>query len=293
MGYVDKLASLYDGLAGPPGIPWDGLVAKGHGIAEGGFDPEYQQLLLEESFKFFGVIGTLNADFREKYSTIETSQARSAVTRLIALVNQMGADIWDAVKHGNISATIDLPASIAGDVFATFAATAANGAYLHFDGVMESALLGGKITVEEVQAHAQSVMQMFQTFVDLDKNGHLDHFKAAQPTSGLGMTWAVAAVAIVAVLGVCYLLYVWQIAAPVQNKVFEWCDKLTTKADASDADLRACVAAATSMTEHGNGSLGNFLGDALKPLGVVIAIGAAVYIGSLILPSMLARRATS
>ena len=296
--YIEKLAGFFADLAGPPGIPWSGLIAKGHGIEENGYDPAYMDLMLAESTKFFGVIGSLSQDFKDKYRTIENSEARKAVTQMMALIDQTGTDVWQAVKDGDFSATVNLPASVSSDVFATFAASAANGAYLHFDGVIEAAMRAGKLTPEEVMNHADWVMKSFQTFEYLGANGHLDEFKdsAPTPTSGLGLAPVVLglliALGIVVVLGMCYLYYIHSIAEPAQNKIFAWCDQLAAKPGSTDEDLRSCIAAATSMQANGNSSLTNFMGDMLKPLSTIAGIGLAIWLASIVVPPLLARSMT-
>lgn len=303
MFFVDQLASMYDTLSSPRGIAWDGLIANGHGITENGYDPAYMDTMLQDSTNFFTVMGGLSQDFRTKYSTIEGTDARYAMTQLLALVNQTGADVWDAAKQGNWGATFQFPQSLAIDALATLAATAANGAYLHFDGVIEQAMRSGKITADDAMAHADSVVKVFRTFVDLNKNGHLDQFKtpaapaAAPPaTSGLGgpelpaaAIYALAALGVVLVMGLCYMFYVWQVGAPITDAVIAYCNKIT----ASGGDASACVQSLQSMAQNGNSSLLNFMGGILQPIATVAAIGLAIWIGSMILPGVLARRATA
>lgn len=296
--YMEKLAGLYDDLFGPRGIAWDGLIAKGHGIDDGGWDGTYQDTMLAEGMKFFAVLGTLSQTFKDTYRQIEAKDARTAMNQMLALVEQTGADIWDAAKVGDFTAAVNFPRSLGVDVLATLAATASNGAYLHYDGVIEASMRAGKITPEEAMSHADTIVQAFRTFQDLDKNGHLDQFKATPPVSGVGgpelaagAVYAIVALGVVLILGICYLFYVWQIGSKITNKVIEYCDKLA--AAGNQSDTMACVQALKSMEENGNSNLLNFMESALQPLGIVLAVGAAVYIGSLVLPMILARRATA
>lgn len=298
MLFIDQLAGMYDEIAGPRGIPWDGLIAKGHGIEENGYDGTYMDTMLQDGAKFFAVLGTMNQTFRDTYRGIEAKDARYAITQLMALVNQTGADIWDATKRGDWTVAVHFPQSLAVDALATLAATAANGSYLHYDGVMEQAMLAGKVSPDEVMAHADSVVKAFRTFIDLDKNGHLDQFKSQPATAGLqgpelpaAAIYALAALGVMLVLGACYLFYVWQIGSKITNKVIEYCDKLT-KSGTPD-DQRACIQALQSMEQNGNSNLLNFMGGILQPIVTVAAIGLAVYIGSLVLPGILARRRAS
>jgi len=294
MGFTDQLASMYTDLASPPGIPWAGLVSQGHGISDNGYDPAYMDVMLAEGAKFFGVIGQMSQEFRTKYSTIEASQARASMTQLMALIDQTGADVWQATKKGDWSAAVNFPRSVSVDALATLAASAANGAYLHYDGVMEAAMRAGKITPDEVMAHANSVVQTFQTFQDLNTNKHLDDFKQEPPIAGMGNPvllagWALAALGIVLVLGICYLVYVFKIASPIEQKVIEYCDKVSKTG--TPADTQACVQALTSMQKDGNAGLLGFMGTILQPVVIVAAIGVAIWIGSMLLPGLLARKA--
>jgi hypothetical protein len=270
---------MYDELAGPPGIPWSGLVADGHGITENGYDPAYMDTMLKASSDFFGVIGSLSEDFIDKYRNLRADEGRASVTRLMAIIDQMGADVWQAVKAGDWTAFVALPRTTTVDALSTIGAAAANGAYLHFDGVMESAMRAGKVTPEDVMQHATSVTKVFQTFADLDKNGHLAQFKKNAPVAGLGLApaiiAAIAAVGVVLVIGVCYLFYVVKLAAPAQQKALEWCDKVAK--DGTKEDAMACVNAAVNMEKAGNQNLANVFGTALAPIVTVVAVGAAFY----------------
>jgi len=295
--FMSALASMYDDLTGPPGIPWDSLIAKGHGITDNGYDGEYMQFMLAAGTKFFAVLGTMSQEFRDRYRTIEAKDARYAMAQLMALVNETGGQIWTATKNGEWDAAVHFPRSLAVDALSTLAATAANGAYLHYDGVMEQALLSGKVTPDAVMAHADSLVRTFETFVDLDKGGHLDQFKTTPPapTSGLGgpeapllAGWALAALGIVLMLGICFLFYTWQITSPTTDKVIEYCDKLS-KTGTPD-DQRACVQAMQNIQKNGNSDLLGFMGKLLEPLAWVAAIGLGLYVASIVVPPMLMAR---
>lgn len=272
---------MYDELAGPPGIPWAGLTANGHGIEENGYDPAYMDYMLKSGGEFFGVIGTLSDEFKSKYRTLRADEGRASTTRLMAIIDQMGADVWQAIKNGNWDAFVALPRTTTVDAFSTVAAAAANGAYLHYDGVMEAAMRAGKITGEEVMQHANSVTKVFQTFVDLDKNEHLGDLKKQKPVAGLGfeptttMVVAIAVLGVVVVIGFCYIFYVIKLGAPAQQKALEWCEKVAK--EGSKEDSMACVNAAVNMEKNGNLNLANVFGTALAPIFVVLAIGAAFF----------------
>jgi len=276
---LKELADMYDELTGPPGIPWAGLMADGHGITENGYDPAYMDYMLRAGSDFFGVVGALGPDFVTKYRTLRADEGRASVTRIMAIIDQMSADVWEAVKDGDWDAFVALPRTTSTDAFATLAASAANGAYLHYDGIMEAAMRAGKVTPEEVMQHATSVTKAFQTFVDLDKNGHFDDFKKKSQVAGLGIApaiiAAIVAVGIVLFLGLVYLIYVVKLAAPAQQKALEWCDKVAK--DGSKEDAMACVNAAVSMQKNGNLNLSNVFGTALAPIFTVLAIGAAFF----------------
>lgn len=302
--FMDELASMYAQLTQPPGIPWDGLVAEGHGIDEGGYDGTYMQNMLSAQAQFDAVLGTMSATFREKFSSLRAPEARAAMTRLMAVINQTGADVWQATKKGDFDMAAHLPRTVAVDVMAAMAASASNGAFLHYDGVVEAAMLSKKLTADEAMAHAQSTVQTFQTFVDLDKNGHLDDFKQTVPVAGFSgpeviaappllAGWALVALGVTAVLGICYLVYVFKIASPLQQKIIEYCDKMAKSGD--PAATQACIQSLESMDKSGNAGLASFFGTALQPVIAVAAIGLAVYVGSLVLPGMIAsaRRGSS
>jgi hypothetical protein len=294
--FIEQLAGMYQEIAGPPGIPWDGLTANGHGIPDkDNYDPEYMQYMLAASSAFAGVIGSLSPEFIEKYRSLQGKQARSALWQLQALVNQAGADVWHAVRDGDWDAAWAFPRETALDAVATLAANASNQAYLHYDGVMAAALYAGKITPDELMTHAQGVTKTFQTFVDMYADGDLDDLKPGAPVSGVGelATGAIIAIAVLGVglvLGICYLFHLWFIVAPAQDKALAWCDKLVQKGG-SDEDIRVCVQAAKSMAKNGNPNLLEPLSDILKPLAVVAGIGLAVYAASIVIPLMRARRA--
>lgn len=279
--FTEQLSSMYDELMGPPGIPWAGLAADGHAIDVNGYDPAYMDYMLKAGAEFFGVIGSLNDTFIDKYRTLRADEARTAITRISAVIEQAGADVWQAVKEGDWDAVLALPKTTTIDALATIAASSANGAYLHYDGVMESAVRSGKLRSDEVMAHAQSITKIFQTFVDLDKNGHLGDFKKHQPvpTSGLGtpplIVAAIIALGIALVLGICYLVNVFMIAAPAQRKAIEWCDQLAK--GGSKEDIMTCVTAAENMQKNGNDALASVFKSAVMPIATVLAVGTALY----------------
>jgi hypothetical protein len=133
-------------------------------------------------------------------------------------------------------------------------------------------------------------VQTFQTFVTLDKNGHLDQFKTSPPVAGMGgpellAGWALVALGVTLVLGICYLVYVFKIAAPIQQKIIEYCDKMSKSGNPDDT--RACVQSLESMQKNGNADLASFMGTILKPVIIVAAVGAAAYLGFLFLPGLL------
>jgi hypothetical protein len=63
--FMEYLAGMYADLSEPPGIPWQGLVAAGHGIDDGGYDGAYMDTMLQEGNKFFAVLGTMSQAFRD------------------------------------------------------------------------------------------------------------------------------------------------------------------------------------------------------------------------------------
>lgn len=294
---LGDLAGMYDELMGPPGIPWSGLVADGHGIEENGYDPTYMDYMLKAGSEFFSVIGGLSPDFKNKYRNLRADEGRASTTRLMAIIDQMATDIWQAVKNGDWDAFVALPKTTTTDAFATVAAAAANGAYLHYDGVMEAAMRAGKLKPDEVVQHATSITKVFQTFVDLDKNGHLEDMKKPTPVSGMGfeptttMIVAIAVLGVVVVIGFAYIFYVIKLAAPAQQKALEWCDKVAKEGTKEDA--MACVNAAVSMQKSGNEALANVFGTALAPIFTVLAIGAAFYIAPFVVRQFQKAKATA
>jgi hypothetical protein len=283
--FTEELSSMYDEMFGPPGIPWAGLTANGHGIDVDGYDGAYMEYMLKAGADFFAVIGKLNDTFLDKYKTLRADEGRTAITRISAVIEQAGADVWQAVKEGNWFATLAVPRTTTIDALATIAAASANGAYLHYDGVMESAVRAGKLKPEEVMQHAQSVTKVFQTFVDLEKNGHLEDFKKNPPVSGLGVAplviWAIAVLGVAVVLGICYLVNVFMVAAPAQQKAIAWCDQLAKSGNKDD--IMTCVNAAENMQKNGNENLASVFKGALTPIVVVLAVGTALYMAPYVL----------
>lgn len=298
--YIEKLASMYADLVGRPSIPWDKLEADGHGLAVGKYDPAYHAYLDVAFFAFLDVLyGSdgkpgLSEQFREKYKALRAKDARSALAEMTTLIEQAGGDVWTAAKNGDWSEAVNFPRVLAMDSLATFAANAVNNFAMHSSGVIEAAMLNGNITPEEVMAHADSTVQTFATFVDLNKEGDLDQFKKDPPVSGMGAGpiviggWALAALGIAAVLGICYMTYVIKIAAPIQNKAIEYCDQLAKSGN--DEDKRACLAALQKIQENGNSDLLGFLGKAISPIVWVAAVGLGLYVAAMVLPGILARR---
>lgn len=284
---IEKLYEYYDELMGPPGIPWPKLVADGHGIDVNGYDPAYMDYMLTAGTDFFRVIGTLSAEFIDKYKTLRSDEGRASMTTLTAVVEQAGNDVWQQIKQGNWDAVAVLPRTTTVDAMATIAASAANGAYLHYDGVMEAALRAGKITSDELVAHASSVTKIFQTFSDLDKTNHLGTLREQPPvaTSGPEMPllagWALATLGIVLFIAVCYLITVFWVTAPAQKKALEWCQKVVDQG--TKEDTMACASAAQSMQQHANADMMDFFKSAVTPIVAVLAVGAAFYMAPFII----------
>jgi hypothetical protein len=297
--YIEKLANMYADLTGRPSIPWDKLETEGHGLSAGKYDPAYHAYLDAAFFSFLDVVygdqghPALSEEFRHKYKTIRAKDARGAIGEITTLIEQAGSDIWSAVTNGDWGAAVKLPNTLAMDSFATFAANAVNNFALHNAGVIEAAMLNGNITPEEVMAHADSTVQTFATFVDLNKSGDLEKFKSAPPVAGMGFALPVVGIGLVlfsAVLvgGACYIIYVTQIAAPIQDKAIEYCDQLAKSGN--DDDKRACLAALQKIQENGNADLLGFLGKAISPIVWVAAVGLGLYVAAMVLPGILARR---
>jgi hypothetical protein len=293
--FIEKLSEMYDEMAGPPGIPWAGLTADGHSLEENGYDPAYMDYMLKAGAEFFAAIGQLNEDFITQYKTLRDDQARASISRIMAVLEQSGADAWQALKAGNMDKVFALPRTTTTGSLATIAASAANGAYLHYDGVMEAAMRDGSIKADEVASHANAVTKVFQTFADLNKTGHLDALKqkppAPTPAAGFGVLpeilaavgWEVAVLGVVLFAGCCYLVYIFWVALPTQKKVLDWCDKVS-KTGTPDQTL-VCVNAAISAEKNGNPGLGGVFGSFIKPLVAVAVVGASLYIAPYIIKS--------
>jgi hypothetical protein len=297
--YIEKLANMYADLTGRPSIPWDKLEADGHGLSVGKYDPAYHAYLDVAFFSFLDVVygdqnqPALSEEFRRKYKTIRAKDARSALGEMATLIEQAGSDVWNAAKNGDWGKAVNFPRVLAMDSLATFAANAVNNFAMHNSGVIEAAMLNGNITPDEVMAHADSTVQTFASFVDLNKSGDLDQFKNEPPTAGMGFALPVVGIGLVlfsAVLvgGACYMIYVLKIAAPIQNKAIEYCDQLAKSGN--DEDKRTCLAALQKIQENGNADLLGFLGKAINPIVWVAAIGLGLYVAAMVLPGMLARR---
>jgi hypothetical protein len=297
--YIEKLANLYADLTGRPSIPWDKLEAEGHVISAGHYDPAYRAYLDVAFFAFLDVVygdgehQALSEEFREKYRTIRAKDARSALGQMTTLIEQAGADVWNAAKNGDWGKAVNFPRTLAMDSFATFAANAVNNFAMHNSGVIEAAMLNGNITPEEVMAHADSTVQTFASFADLNKSGDLSQFKTDPPVAGMGFALPVvgaglAVLGVVLVAGICYILYVCKIAAPIQNKAIEYCDQLAKSG--TDEDKRTCLAALQKIQENGNADLLGFLGKTISPIVWVAAVGLGLYVAAMVLPGILARR---
>jgi hypothetical protein len=293
MDFVEKLAGTYADLTGRPGIPWDQL---GGGIN----NPEYRAYLDVAFFAFLDVLyggsgeAGLSEEFRSRYRSIRAKDARSALGQMTEMIEDSGAYLWNALTSGDLGGAVDFPRVLAMDVFATLSANAVNNFTMHNAGIIEAAVLNGNITQEEAMAHADSVVQTFATFVDLSKGGDLDQFKSDPPVAGMGAFvagWAAVALGSVVVGGICYMLYVLAVAAPIQNKAIEYCDQLTKSGSAEDQ--RMCVSAMQKMQESGNVDLLGFFGKMLNPVMWVAAIGVGLYVAYLIVPGIIARRRAS
>lgn len=299
MDIINELADLFAGTVDLPSIPWDKLEADGHVISVDEYDPKYRSYLDVMFSDFLGVIDgsparpPLSEEFRERYSTLRAKEAHGALSEMTTLIKQVGGDIWTAAKNGNWGDAVNFPRILAIDSLAALAANAANNYSMQKSGVIEAAMHAGKITPEEVMAHADSTMHSLAVFVHLNESGDLEQFKSKPAVAGMGLLLPVVGIGLVlltAILvgGICYILYLTKIAAPIQNKAIEYCDQLAQSGD--NEDKRRCLTALQKIQENGNADLLGFLGKAISPIVWVAAVGLGLYVAAMVLPGMLARR---
>lgn len=283
MSAVERLGQQFADWAGLTGLPWDQYDEQGALLADPRFT--YKDRLLELEKPFFDVVASLV--IKEEYRDLRAAQGRAAITTLYNRLSAVSGNVWSALKNGAPILAYEEGVKIDKVMYkaslATIAAYAADGADLHYDGIMDDAVHLGKITPEDRERHADTVAQIFQAFVLLDEEGAFEDMKSSRPVAGVGVAplaagWVI--VLVVAILGLCYLVWAVFIASKTQDKVVEWCDKLIEQGGTEQAQY--CVESLQNMQ---NESLAQLF-TPLNKVAVVAGIGLVAYLGVMMMPSV-------
>jgi len=278
---VVELALAWEAQAAPRGLPWASLP-------EGVMGSQYLDVMIQEMSAFFDVIGRIDVEAR--YRTVRAQEGRTSLADLSSALQGVAGDALNAMSDNiwelSPNEALQISREAMKDALATVAGYAVNGAYLHLDGVMYQGLTEGRFTTTEVQAHADDVTKVMQTFVRLDGDGAFDEIRRQEPTAGLGVAplaipvWMLVVAGVVLILGVAYLIWSTTRAAKLQDKVVAWCDQLIA---ADPANAGACIESLQEMQNDSLSQLFKPAQDVVKWLG----IGLLAYVALLAAPSVI------
>lgn len=276
---VEELVLRWRDIIAPPGLDWASLEGGVEGTA-------YLQALLQEVSVIYDVVGKL--DIEAQYRTLRVEQARASLDELIGALNQASLPALEAIKNDvwDLSVNDALQMSKEGlkNAMATMAAYAANGAQLHFDGVMYQGIVMGRITPAEVQEHANLIARMAQTLSRLEREGALDEIRRQTAMAGLGAivipAWMLIVAGVFLVMGIAYLVWSTHRASVLQDQVVSWCDNLI-KNDPENAGQ--CIDAVRAMQNDSLNNLFAPIQSVVKWLGV----GLLVYVAALAAPALI------
>jgi len=265
----------------PAGLNWSRAP-------DGVMGTAYLDLMMREFSAFLDVVGKL--DIEERYREIRASEGRAALNELSSALNKVATDTLDAVGESvwELAPGKALAVSKEGlkNAVATVAGYAANGLYLHLDGVMFQGLNEGVLTSPEVKEHADQVTRIFQSFVSLDSSGAFNEIYRQEAQAGLGIAplaipaWMLVVAGVVLVLGLAYLVWSTYRASTLQDKVVAWCDKLIAD---NPSNAGRCMDSLENMQNAGLDRLFSPLSSVIKWAGV----GLLLYIAVLAAPPLL------
>lgn len=227
----------------------------------------------------------------EEVQSLSPDAAFGYISATFQHIQSVGGALLEAVKAGNVKSVITtIPRmQLRASVVAIYVYNM-SGVQLHLSGAFARGIQAGRITEHEAAEHLNRCLDLCQAYAALaGKNAlALINRPASGPTSGLGVTgWddavALGALAIAGLLAVLLLLGVCFIIAwaynqhYVQTRALDECDRLLEQGDAAgSARCRANVLTAA------NQPMDNLMSSLLTPLQVIgyTAAGAlALYVG--------------
>jgi len=201
-------------------------------------------------------------------------QAARAIEDIKKRIDERQAEVWDAVKSMRwvlaYDQAVEFERETLREIIGNATKFAADGAAMHYDGIMLEAGQQGLLTREQIKDHADDCARIFRTVTKMDKEGDLD--KLALPALGAPQLVIIAIVGILAVVALV-AVYVWlSRMAEAQKLAYETCKELARKGQSSAA-VR-CVAEAGPLTKSDPFGFGAFG----KQVGYMVGLGALAYI---------------
>lgn len=282
---IELLVSRWLEIVNPPGVNW-GKFASDGGVRGLG----YMQEMLAAVASLDDVVGAL--DIEDRFRTLRASEGAGSLAELGNALALAAPGAADASDRGLSDVTLGQALTMSGDALkdavATMAAYAANGAQLHFDGVMFDALNSEFATDEEVMDHADSVVRSCRSFRSLFDSGALNEIRRQDPdasVAGLGFAalaipvWMLVVAGTFLILGLAYLFWSTHRSSVLQDKVVAWCDQLIVR---DPGAATACIKSLQNMQNDTLASLTDPIQQVVKWLG----IGLCVYVGILAMPGL-------
>lgn len=279
------------------GLAWDELEGTGNGLLD---SDEYIFQLNETWDRFDAVTRTLAISAAEWEETT-AAQARAAWAATTDELGEKADAILDAITSFEVSLAWDRAVTlytgylrsllIAGAVSASAALES------HESGMVRYAVVSGQMTPEEARRDADNIQKFLAAVVKLDDWGFLKELKKPRYVSGVGAAAAVAArgaplvwaaVAALAVIAAAAVV-IWSINETNERRD-KWC---------LDENNEIRPNAPGWCYEEPGDPLSVFLEPLTKTgaalgtaVGVVLGVGALVWVGSTLLPKIVKARGT-
>lgn len=286
MSILDALASQFVDSYDARGIDWARYDAQGQLLADPRYS--YRDELLERTSTLHSIVGSFNSSVRDKYRNLRREEGRAGITRAYEALERAGGLSFDAAKEGaeELARPFTMVREHFEDAVAAMAAYTTAGAVLHYDLVMADAVYFEQITEEQLRKHADTVARMCDAFAIIDADGGFNDLKPGA-TSGVGWTFvvsglaAVAIIGVAAVLGIAFVVYGIFVTLPAQDKALALCDKLIAEGRTDEA--QSCIQAANAIPNPENAAP---WGNTIKTVTSIAVAGVALYVASLVLPSV-------
>lgn len=224
--------------------------------------------------------------------TVETG--RRAMTDMFGFATNAAGRALDAIAKGDMSATFEIPISIARNALVAVWAYNANGVYLHTEGAFARGIQAGRISEDEAMRHAWRCAAIFDAIVGMRKKGALGWAGEAKPVSGLGLTGGevfilIAAGVVAAFVQIAFIYILFQSfnQAVVQKKALDQCDKLLE--EGKNEEHQKCMQNVLAASNQGTNDLMNNISKGANVVLWTVVVGVVGIIAVNVAPVVMTK----